>query len=218
MQHEPIPIPETLEPPEGRARYRAWCFTLNNFEAPQLDLLNNLACRYIVYGKEVAPETGTPHLQGYVYFASGKSFSATRTLLPGCHLLVARGTPGQNFRYCSKDGDFVERGDRPLDPVERGNLERDRYVNAWTAATDGRILEIPEDIRIRHYSTLKRIARDYQPQIAQLNNVCGIWIWGDSGSGKTRSVYARYPESYPKPCHEAVSVRPDLEETSNPRS
>lgn len=202
MTDVPNPAPPTNPPsvqPAPGSRYRAWVFTLNNYTGPELDHLDQLACRYLLYGKEIAPETGTPHLQGYVYFPAGKSFAATRALLPRCHLLVARGTPSQNYNYCTKGGAFVERGDRPMDPGERGNLERDRYIAAWSSATEGRLLEIPEDIRIRHYGTLKRIARDFQPTIAQLTNTCGIWIHGESGCGKTRAVYARYPEAYPKP-------------------
>jgi len=188
----------TSEEPNGQSKYRSWIFTANNYSDELLNLLLVLPCRYIIYGKEIAPTTGTPHLQGYVNFNSGRTLSATRTSLPGCHLLVARGTPSQNFDYCSKDGNFIERGDKPLDPSARGALEVDRYVAAWTAAKEDRILEIPEDIRIRHYSTLKRITRDYQTPIPRLESRCGVWIYGLSGSGKTTSVFNSYPDLYSK--------------------
>jgi len=180
-------------------RHRSWCFTANNYTQTLLDSLSNIPVRYLVYGKEVGSETGTPHLQGYIVFQSGRTLSAVRRSLPGCHLSVARGTPSQNYDYCTKDGDFTEFGSRPLDPRERGQLERDRYAKAWTSATEGRLLEIPEDIRIRHYGTLKRIARDYQAPVAQLQSTCGVWIYGESGAGKTRAVYDKYPTAYPKP-------------------
>lgn len=210
-QHEQIHVPEesnngpnrptepaTIEP-TGRGRYRSWCFTANNYDETLLALLDHLACRYLIYGKEISPTTSTPHLQGYVVFSSGCTLAACRTRLPRCHLQVARGTPSQNYDYCSKDGHFTERGTRPMDPSERGQLERDRYALAWASATQNNLLEIPEDIRIRHYSTLKRIARDYQKTLTGLEGVCGTWIHGESGSGKTRSVYAHYPDLYPKP-------------------
>lgn len=186
------------EHPDG-ARHRSWCFTANNYSQTLLDLLGHLSCKYLVYGKEIAPETGTPHLQGYVVFRSGRTHSAVRGSLPGCHISVARGTASQNYDYCTKEGDFIEIGSRPTDPRERGQRERDRFADAWTSATEGRILEIPEDIRIRYYGTLKRIARDYQASVSELESTCGIWIYGESGAGKTRSVYRRYPDAYPKP-------------------
>lgn len=37
------------------------------------------------------------------------------------------------------------------------------------------------------------------PSVKPLERVCGIWIFGLSGSGKTRSALAQYPEAYIKP-------------------
>lgn len=200
LVNAPVPNPNEVPIlPNPTSRHRSWVFTANNYDQPLLDRLDRMACKYLLYGKEVAPDTGTPHLQGYVVFGAGRTFAACRTSMPGCHLQVARGTPSQNYNYCTKDGDFVERGDRPLDPRERGQLERDRYASAWASATTNRLLEIPEDIRIRHYGTLKRIARDYQPALPRLPATSGIWIHGISGCGKTRAVYDAYPDAYPKP-------------------
>lgn len=33
----------------------------------------------------------------------------------------------------------------------------------------------------------------------RLAGPCGIWICGQSGSGKTSSVYTQFPDAYPKP-------------------
>lgn len=181
------------------SRHRSWCFTANNYNETLLHLLSVLPVKYLIYGKEVAPETGTPHLQGYVVFESARTSAAVRRSMPGCHLSVARGTASQNVVYCKKDGEWTERGSCPLDPSDGGRIERSRYVTAWVAATEGRIEEIPEDIRIRHYGTLKRIARDYQPSVRDLESVCGIWIFGKAGCGKSSSVRAQFPEAYPKP-------------------
>lgn len=180
-------------------RSRAWCFTWNNPPDTSYALLDELACRYLVYGKEFAPATRTPHLQGYVYYTHPRSLSAVRSDLPGCHLDIARGTPQQNFDYCSKDGDFIERGDRPLSPADKGAGEIERYALTWTLAKAGRLEEIDADIRVRLYSTLLRIQRDFMPEVQALGGVCGVWIHGLSGCGKTRSVLSKYPEAYIKP-------------------
>lgn len=37
------------------------------------------------------------------------------------------------------------------------------------------------------------------PKVAPLPSVCGIWIYGLSGSGKTRAVLSLYPDCYIKP-------------------
>ena len=53
------------------SRNRNYCFTFNNY--PDTSLVDNLICKYIAYSKEVAPTTGTPHLQGYVTFVNAKT-------------------------------------------------------------------------------------------------------------------------------------------------
>lgn len=44
------------------SRSRSWQFTVNNYIDSDLTRLAQVECVYIVYGKEVAPTTGTPHL------------------------------------------------------------------------------------------------------------------------------------------------------------
>lgn len=104
-------------------RSRNYCFTWNN---PPLDaqvLLKALPkVKYLTFGEEVAPATGTPHLQGFISFETQKSFSAARKLLKGCHVEICRDVPG-SIKYCHKDGTFIEVGDRPS-PVNsvKGNV------------------------------------------------------------------------------------------------
>lgn len=97
-------------------RHRGFCFTWNNWTEETIATLGALETKYLCYGKEVAPGTGTRHLQGYVYWKNGKTVSAARKALLGAHVSVAAGTPGQNRDYCSKDGDFVEFGVFPATP------------------------------------------------------------------------------------------------------
>lgn len=179
-------------------RHRSYCFTWNNYPE-DLSALSTLACKYLIYGKELAPETGTPHLQGFISFASAKSMSAVRSLLPGCHLSVARGTASQNKVYCSKGGDVYERGECPLDAADGGDIERARWDHYWALAKDGEIEQIDAQERIKYYSTFKKIGVDYMPRVTCLEGTCGVWIYGASGSGKTRSVLSAYPNVYMKP-------------------
>lgn len=93
---------------------RGWCFTLNNYTEDQFKYLLEIKSKYLIVGREIAPETGTPHLQGYIYFSSSKSFKNAKRLFPDrVHLEAAKGTPEQNKIYCSKGGDFKEIGSIP---------------------------------------------------------------------------------------------------------
>jgi len=180
-------------------RSRAFAFTWNNYPEGYRNILVAAEARYFCFGVERAPTTGTMHLQGYIYFGHARTVTSIRALLPGCHVEVARGTFLQNRVYCSKGGDFHEFGVPPVTDTQRGDSEFNRWVNAWTAATQGHLEEIPADIRIRYYGTFKRIVTDYMPAVPQLTQPCGIWIHGESGCGKTRSVVEAYPHAFPKP-------------------
>lgn len=180
-------------------RSRKYIFTLNNPTDDERTYLSQLPCRYLLYGNEIAPTTNTPHLQGYVLWEHAKTMSATRRLLPRCHIERARGSNAQCIAYCKKDGDFVERGEPPRDPATAGrDDEQARWETAWESAKEGDLESIPADIRIRSYSTLKRISRDYQPHVENLQACCGTWIHGQAGCGKTRAVFEAFPGLYPK--------------------
>lgn len=102
---------------------------------------------------------------GYVNLRQPRRLSAMRRLLPGCHLIAARGTADENRLYCGKlrDADpepnavFYERGDLPVTPAAKGDAERARYEAAWTLAKRGDMESIPSDIRVRLYPTLRKI-------------------------------------------------------------
>lgn len=181
-------------------RHRAYAFTWNNYPPDYRVSLEQLPAKYVVTGEELAPGTGTPHLQGYVVWTDAKTLASCRGLLPGCHITPTRGTHRQNFDYCTKgQSNIYTRGTLPSDPADRGNAERARYEAAWNAAKLGRLEDIPADIRIRHYASIRRIERDYMAPVERLVGPCGLWIHGLSGSGKSRSVLDRFPDLYPKP-------------------
>lgn len=130
-------------------RSRAFCITWNNYPTTWRSTFDSIPLRYWIMGKEVAPTTGTPHLQGYLYYENARSIRSVRKSLPGCHVLVARGTAEQNKTYCSKSGDFYESGICPRTDVERGDGERRRWDLALAAARNGDLEAIPSDIYVR---------------------------------------------------------------------
>lgn len=188
-------------------RSRAFTFTWNNYPDEHQDCLDALVPRYVCYGYEWAPHTGTPHLQGYLYFDNARTLRSVRQQLPGLHVVVSKGTPAENITYCSKEGEFVEFGTRPQTPQEIGQAEADRYEVAWNAARrgsysnlrPGELDAIDAELRFRHYNTIKQIAKDHMVRPPQLESTCGIWIHGVAGSGKTTAVNRTFPTAYLKP-------------------
>lgn len=178
-----------------------WCFTLNNWNEWDDIQLRSLDCKYIVLGYEEAPSTGTPHIQGFVQFDRKKRFGAVKDLLPpGTHLEAARGSALDAANYCKKDGCFWEDGVVPRPRGQAGGeANKERWDEVKELAKAGDIDSVPSDIFIRYYGTLRRIAKDYMKKPDPLDGVCGLWIWGDSGTGKTHVVAATYPDRYLKP-------------------
>lgn len=180
------PRPSVLCHTFKMSRSRAFIFTLNNYsEDDETYLQTVLVCRYIVYGREKAPKTGTPHLQGFVYFDHPRAFDSVRKLRKWS-IQVAKGDVLQNAEYCKKDDDWFEKGDRPATSKEKGDGERDRYKRAYELAMAGDYTSIDSDILLRHYPTLKRLRAELTV-VKDLDHLplC-MYFHGPTGVGKSR--------------------------------
>lgn len=179
------------------SRSRSWCFTLNNYTQADEDLLQNdsSAVRYVCYGREVG-ESGTPHLQGFIYFNNPCALSLCRERVGNAHCEIARGTTKQAVEYCKKDGDCYERGSAPLTSAEKGEAEKERWDRSRDAAKEGRLDDIDSDIYVRYYRTLKDIKRDHMSRPEDAAECTGMWITGLSGVGKSYKARQDYPDAY----------------------
>lgn len=179
-----------------------WCFTLNNWtlsEYAHIIAWQSMAhVRYLVVGKELGAQM-TAHLQGYVVFSSNKRLSALRTYLPRAHWEAARGNHAQAADYCKKDGDFVEYGDVPLGRQAAGGRERQRLADSYELAKQGRFDEVPGDVMLRMYRSVHQVAQDHMRHPDDLEDVCGVWIWGEAGCGKSSAARRRFPDFFNKP-------------------
>jgi len=177
-----------------------WCFTLNNYTPEDEATLAAAAVKYMVYGHEVAPTTGTPHLQGFVVTLKTARISALKKLHPRAHWEQAKGNAEQNRVYCTKDGhDIVERGTPPKSSSEKGADEKERWAAAFRSARAGLVDEVPDDIRLRYYSTIKKIAGDFQVAPAGLEGeLVNEWFYGPPGTGKSSKALAENPGAYLK--------------------
>lgn len=177
------------------SRSRAFCFTHNNYETTQLE--DSLECLYIIYGKETG-ESGTPHLQGFVYFKSAKTLSAVIKLMKPLHVEKAI-TIEEAIEYCKKDGDFTERGEPPMSQKEKGNCNKRRWDEAYTAAQEGRVDDIPSDIRFKYDTNIKRIRNDYIQKLKLPDTETQhLWYYGGTGTGKSRKARTDHPDAYLK--------------------
>ena len=91
-----------------------WCFTLNNYDRDVSYKDHFLRYNHVkrsVWGYEVAPQTGTPHLQGYVEYKRSYRINICQQILPRARWSKAITDARTNYNYCIKGGAFDTTGD-----------------------------------------------------------------------------------------------------------
>lgn len=175
------------------SRSRAWCFTLNNYTTEETEKLEETKekYRYIVYGRELAPTTGTPHLQGYVAFNEAKTMSSVKKIT-GCNRLSlrpAKGTATQNRDYCSKeDSDFVEHGIMPTQG-QRTDLNELATKILSGETTEDKITEENPMAYHQYGRTLNKLQDLALRKQWRKWKTKGLWIQGLTGRGKSHIAF-----------------------------
>ncbi len=171
-------------------RARAFCFTLNNYSADDERRIRDIPCNYLCYGRERG-NNNTPHIQGYIYFASAKTFTAAKRLLgQRCHLEVAKGDPQSNRTYCSKDNDFYETGKLPQQG-KRSDIDNVRAtLNSGGRMRD--VMEVATSYQSAKFGELWlkycEPARTTKPKV--------YWFFGATGTGKSKEAKDRWPDAF----------------------
>lgn len=158
---------------------RSWCFTINNYTDRDIASVLALDAVYVCYQKEIAPTTGTPHLQCYVYFKNQRAMQRGLG-----HWEKANGTPIQNKTYCSKEGgtDFWEKGELPMQGARMDLLAIKRKLDEGTSTTE--LMQMDFESCSRHIKFFDRYVssiaqpRDFKTKVN--------WYWGPTGTGKSR--------------------------------
>lgn len=183
-----------------RVRARAWCFTVNNYSVDdEKDLqAKSLALQrtYFVCGRETG-SNGTPHLQGYVEFKNQVSLSTLKKKLhANAHFEKRMGTSKQASDYCKKDGNFVEFGElsqqgarNDLVAICQSIVEKKRPLSEIAAEAPNHWVRYHKGFT-NLASTIHHKPRTEMPKV--------FWIWGDSGSGKTRFAVGQHKDHYIK--------------------
>jgi len=184
------------------SKTRNFVFTWNNYTDENISTLASLEYKYVYYGKEIAPTTGTPHLQGYISLLQATTESAIRKKLKGAHVELMKGSFESNDLYCSKSGDTTELGTKPISNKAKGEKEIERYKRAREYASTGEFDKIDADIYIRHLGNLKKIRAETQAAPPPLTgDLVNEWLWGPPGSGKTSLAFKENPGCYIKGLH-----------------
>ena len=183
---------------------KAAVFTWNNYPEDWWTQLLKIPHRYLIGAEEIAPTTGTPHIQGYIQF---EKLTKWGPLAKKFHLSfkTAYGNPKQNYEYCRKIRQVdIESGKLPNGVwKESGKLcENDgsKIKKLYEQLADDIInenlnkkdllLKYPKYIIQNGYKKYEEIRLGIKGiKVTTLPSPCGLWIYGESGKGK--STYAR---------------------------
>lgn len=186
-------------------RTNRFAFTINNYTTDDVMWFDNNfnLFKYVCYGFEVGEDCGTPHMQGYLEFEnnSKKSEKACASwfwdhgLKCKPHVGAAISTAQTNITYCSKNGLFWERGERPKGQGSRSDIQHalDLIDNGGTlqdVARDAGVTFVKYHRGLLARQTILSPKRTWKTEI--------YWLWGPTGSGKSRWAWEQHPEAYAK--------------------
>jgi len=178
---------ETTRMPNRPQRVSRICFTLNNYTDDEHESIKTMNCKWLVVGKELAPKSGTPHLQGAIVLSRPMTFQQIKNLpgLTRAHVEQMKGSCVDSLTYCTKeDPNAFVIGTMP----QQG--KRTDLIDCATMLNDGKpMIEVarmyPSQF-VRYHKGLTAYrgvlleSRDKKPVV--------IWIHGPSGTGKTRAA------------------------------
>lgn len=173
-----------------------WSFTSFEEKEPQF---NESVHRYMIYQKELSPETKKVHWQGFLIMNTRVRMSTVKKSLSSntVHLEVSKGSAEQNKEYCSKSkskiGETKEFGTCPK------NGERIDLQKAGELAIEGKFKDIAFGTYIRYNKGLEKLAALHNAPKKRENLKVHVF-YGKSGCGKSYKAFEDAGEDcYVKP-------------------
>lgn len=151
--------------------------------------------KYVVMGKEICPDSKKVHFQSYIIFENEVANGLKQLYNHGFGkgIKVAKkyehATPLEGVDYCKKDNDFIEMGTPPTVQGGRSDLQRIRDI----IDQGGGMETIIENCS--NYQSLRtgELLLKYREKQREINTDLKVyWIYGESGSGKTKYVYDNF--------------------------
>lgn len=173
-----LPAEHGTAPACGRSD--RWLFVLNNYTEQEEEDISRLfddkskKIKYIVFGREIAPSTGTPHLQGFVQFDSKyrptvsgviKTFGVGRNGVNPIHFKISTcRNPSDAAEYCKKDGDFVQFGKFPEAPIQgKDSALLNCIADMKAGMTNPKIIrDCYPAVYSKHSKLLQELIQDYR--------------------------------------------------------
>lgn len=189
---------------------RNWCFTIFNVDEISAATIvpADAGDSYACWQLECCPETGRQHVQGHIVFPSALRVPGVKRRFgrQDVHLEPRRGSFEQADAYCSKEETRVagpwRRGSPPRGQGCRTDLETvQEHLDRGDPMSSIASQHFAQFVRYHRGFQLYRLLRagrrdpDVEPTV--------VVLYGPTGTGKTSSVYSRYPDAYVVPPQQA---------------
>lgn len=197
----------------GDSQSRKWQITINNpadkgYSHDRLkEILSSMkSVIYWCMADEIG-ENGTYHTHLYLQGRGGINFSTIKKRFEGGHFEMAKGTASQNRDYVMKSGkwekdkkhetqvpDTIEEwGEMPVERQGARNDLADLYSMLKSGMSDYDILEQMPDA-IANIDKLDKVRQIlvFEEYRKKERDVCVTYIYGDTGTGKTRGIFEKY--------------------------
>ena len=160
------------------SRAKNWAWTLNNYTEEDVNRLSvaHNEVQYLIFGREVAPDNGTPHLQGFVQLKRKLSLAAVKRILSQrAHVEVARNVPAA-IEYCKKDDEnFVEIGELSGGAGSRNDLEQFKDAVKGGLQSLREVREAHSEVYARHTRWCLEYMQDHAPAKELPNHELRPW-------------------------------------------
>lgn len=178
---------------DGDEKHRCYQFTWHNYTDEDIEYLKSLKSKYICWGHEVCPETGTPHLQGMVLWNSPMRWRNMKEKFRNHHFEVTKSFNALK-KYNFKDGDVFEQGEKPQ---QGRRLDMEEQVERVKEGATNRELWIANPtLMVQYHRSFERCRYDLFEDRTEAPGV--YWFWGGTGTGKTRTAFEAHPSRYMK--------------------
>lgn len=202
------------EKPKKDSQSRKWQFTINNpiekglsREKIKEELGKLKSVVYWCAADEIGTEKNTLHTHIFIACSAPVRFSTLKNLFSDSHIEPAKGTSQQNRDYISKSGKwendkkhgtsivgtFEEYGKIPVERQGARNDLANLYDMIKLGASNYQIIEETPEFMF-HLDKIERarqtIKAEKYKDIFRTMDV--TYIWGETGTGKTRSILEEY--------------------------
>lgn len=188
-------------------RSRGWIFTLNNYSRDECEELRAVKCRCMKAGFEIAPTTGTPHVQGAVYWDNAVSMAQAKKRLGDRVWLKQMRGNWDDQDYCLKDGEILRDDGEPPAQGKWGDLGRFREEIAAGIDEVDSYEQFP--MVMARYPRFRGgyLAALAKRKGSEFRNIKTRIFWGPGGTNKTKSAMCDTEGNYKKDMYKVANTK-----------